>query len=295
MTFQHKSVLLQEVIENLNIRPGGKDIDATLGGGGHTKGIIDRGGVVLGIDTDTDALDSVKQNFQVPITNFQLKVVKGNFKDIKQIAIENGFRKVQGILFDLGVSSHQLDTQERGFSIKHDGPLDMRMDTGQKETAAEILRTYSREALEDIFTRYGEEEHARDVVEVISDTRKKDEIKTTKQLVGIIESVIKRQGKLHPATRIFQALRIEVNQELDAIKQGVRDCFELLDVNGRVVVISFHSLEDRIIKRIFEEEQRLGIGRILNKNLITASDAETKINPRARSAKMRIFEKEATI
>lgn len=291
MTFKHTSVLLQEVIENLHIQPGGKYIDATIGGGGHTREIINRGGIVLGIDTDTDALGYIAENLKFEILNLKLKLVKGNFRDIRRIALENGFEKVQGILFDLGVSSYQLDTKERGFSIKHNGPLDMRMDTGEKLTAAEIVRTYSKDALEDIFTKYGEEEHAGTVVEAILDARKTEEIKTTKQLVDIIESVIKRQGKLHPATRIFQALRIEVNQELEGVKAGIRDSFGLLEAKGRVLVISFHSLEDRIIKRIFGEEQKKGTGKVIGKNLITASNLETENNPRSRSAKMRIFEK----
>lgn len=291
MTFQHKSVLLQEVTDSLNIQPGGKYIDATLGGGGHTQKIIERGGIVLGIDQDQEALDFVSENLKQQISELKLKVVKGNFKEIRQIAGLNGFDRVQGILFDLGVSSYQLDTKERGFSIKYDGPLDMRMDKDEELTAAEVLRTYSKDALEEIFTKYGEEDKAGIAVEAIVDARKIEEIKTTKQLVGIIESVIKRTGKLHPATRIFQALRIEVNQELDAIKIGIRDSFELLDVNGRLVVISFHSLEDRIIKRMFDEEERRSTGKVIGKNLITASEIETNANHRSRSAKMRVFEK----
>lgn len=291
MTFQHTSVLLLDAVESLNILAGGKYIDATLGGGGHTQKIIEQGGIVLGIDQDQEALDFVISNNQYPISNDKLKVKKGNFRDIQKIAAENGFSTVQGILFDLGVSSYQLDTKERGFSIKHDGPLDMRMDTEGILTAAIIVNTYSGDALEQIFTTYGEEDRAREVVRIILDYRKETEIKTTKQLVDIIESVIRRTGKLHPATRIFQALRIEVNQELDSIKQGVHESFELLDTKGRLVVISFHSLEDRIIKRIFDEEEKKGMGKILGKNIITAGESETRKNHRARSAKMRVFER----
>lgn len=291
MTFKHTPVLLQSVIDSLNITPGKKYIDATLGGGGHTRLILEKGGIVLGIDQDEDAIQFVTESLKEPISENKLKVAQGNFRDIKKIAIENGFETVSGILFDLGVSSYQLDTAERGFSIKHNEHLDMRMDRSSELTAYEVVNTYSIEALSDIFMRYGEEDKAVVAAEKIAEQRKIKKIETTGDLIKIIEMVIKRQGMRHPATQIFQAIRIEVNDELKAIKEGLAGGIELLDTNGVLSVISFHSLEDRISKQLFSNWETRKIGTIVTHKPITADAYEMSSNPRARSAKLRVFKK----
>lgn len=283
--FFHKSVLFQETLDLLRVTEGRKYIDATLGGGGHTKGILDKGGVVLGIDQDIEARKFVSES----LGEYQNLVIKeGNFKDIVLLA-QDGFEKVSGILFDLGVSSYQLDT-DRGFSIKRDEKLDMRMDRKQELTAEEIVNTYSVDALADIFMRYGEEEKGMAVAHEIAEERKHARIETTGKLTEVIERVIRRTGKTHPATKIFQALRIEVNDELAALKEGLSGGLSLLTPGGRVVVISFHSLEDRIIKRTFDDWEQKGHGKTITNKPVIAGLDEVRSNPRARSAKLRAFE-----
>ncbi len=285
--FFHKSVLFQEALEGLDIKPGEKYIDATLGGGGHTKGILDAGAIVLGIDQDSKAREFVVSL----LGEYQnLTVKEGNFRDIETIA-EGEFQKVSGILFDLGVSSYQLDTQGRGFSIKRDEKLDMRMNTGQELSAYEVVNTYTQEELSDIFIRYGEEEKGLEVAKKIVEERRKGEITTTGRLVEVIEAVVRRSGKVHPATKIFQALRIEVNDEIRALKEGLSGAISLLVPGGRIAVISFHSLEDRIIKRTFDDWEEKGLGQVVTKKPVTAGLDEVRSNPRARSAKLRIFKK----
>lgn len=283
--FFHKSVLFQETLDLLQVTEGRKYIDATLGGGGHTKGILDKGGVVLGIDQDIEARKFVSES----LGEYQNLVIKeGNFKDIVLLA-QDGFEKVSGILFDLGVSSYQLDT-DRGFSIKRDEKLDMRMDRKQELTAEEIVNTYSVDALADIFMRYGEEEKGMAVAREIAEERKHARIETTGKLTEVIERVIRRTGKTHPATKIFQALRIEVNDELAALKEGLSGGLSLLTPGGRIVVISFHSLEDRIIKRTFDDWEQKGHGKTITNKPVIAGLDEVRSNPRARSAKLRAFE-----
>ena len=292
MTFFHKSVFLQQVIEILRIDAGKRYIDATLGGGGHTRSILERGGLVLGIDQDKDAIQFIQENLKFKIQNSKLKLVRGNFRNIKKIAEENGFNSVSGILFDLGVSSYQLDASGRGFSLRADEPLDMRMDLSSNTTAADILNTYSSDELCELFMRYGEEEDAKVIADAIVAERKKGKIQTTGQLVKIIESVKKRNGKkIAPATKVFQAIRIGVNQELSALEEGILDSFDLLKQGGRLAVISFHSLEDRIIKQTFNTWQNKGLGMALTEKPIVATLDEVRSNPRARSAKMRAFGK----
>lgn len=290
-TFQHTPVLIKEALEYLDIKPGKHYIDATLGGGGHTKQILEQGGIVLGIDQDQDALDHVQKQLSSFIESSQLKIVKGNFKDIRLLAEKNGESHVSGILFDLGVSSYQMDEDTRGFSIKRNGPLDMRMDANSSVTAADIVNTYSEEELIDIFQRFGEEEQARAAAEQIIDKRKIKRIETTGELVSILSPVLQRIGMVHPATKIFQALRIEVNSELTALKLGLQEGLETVDSGGHIVVISFHSLEDRITKRVFTDMAIKGMGNVITKKPITAGNDEVRSNPRARSAKMRVFEK----
>lgn len=290
-TFQHTPVLIKEALEYLDVTPEKQYIDATLGGGGHTEAILEKGGIVLGIDQDQDALDFVKTRLQSYIESSQLKTVKGNFKDIRLLAEQNGESHVSGILFDLGVSSYQMDEDTRGFSIKRNGPLDMRMDANSNITAADIVNTYSEEELVDIFQRFGEEEQARAAAEQIIDKRKIKKIETTGELVSLLSPVLQRVGMVHPATKIFQALRIEVNSELTVLKLGLQEGLETLESGGHMVVISFHSLEDRITKRVFTDMEVKGMGKVITKKPITAGNDEVRSNPRARSAKMRVFKK----
>lgn len=289
--FHHLPVLLKEVIDNLAIKKGQKYIDATLGGGGHTGEIVKRGGIVLGIDQDKEAVEEVRASLQLPISNSQLVTILGNFGEIERIAKENGFGSVSGILFDLGMSSFQIDASGRGFSFLKDEPLDMRM--GDTElTAKEIINTYSQEKLYDIFSKLGEEEFSLPISNNIIERRKVKPIETTGELVSVIEEVVKRRDvRIHPATRVFQALRIAVNSEIDNLKQGLDQSINLLEENGRLLVISFHSGEDRVVKRKFLEFEEKGKGKVINKKPIIASFTEESSNPRSRSAKLRIFEK----
>jgi 16S rRNA (cytosine1402-N4)-methyltransferase len=290
-SYNHIPVLLEEAVDGLAVTAGKKYIDATLGGGGHTSLIIQKGGIVLGIDQDSDAIDFVSQNQESRIKNKELRVVKGNFEDIKKIAKDNGFEKIDGILFDFGVSSYQLDSSGRGFSIRHDEELDMRMDRDVQFSALDIVNKYPKEKLIDIFYRYGEEHNAKEIATEIVEKRRKGEIRTTKELKEICERISHKDEKIHPATRIFQAIRIEVNNEIEVIKKGLNEAIELLRPNGRMVVISFHSLEDRVVKQMFETFKRAGLGTIITKKPLVADALEAESNKRSRSAKMRIFEK----
>ncbi|HSW98052.1 MAG TPA: 16S rRNA (cytosine(1402)-N(4))-methyltransferase RsmH [Candidatus Saccharimonadales bacterium] len=292
MSEYHISVLLHEAIEALIIKQGEKYIDATLGGGGHTAEILERGGKVLGIDADSDAID----NIRLRITNYELKkqltVFRGNFRDISSIAEETGFIQVAGILFDLGVSSYQFDKPEKGFSFQYDAPLDMRMDTNLSVTAADLVNVLNKDELTELFIKYGEEQYAKRIVSAIIDTRKIKRIETTKQLSELIARVYPRgEKKIHPATKVFQALRIAVNDELNSLKEALEETVGLLKPGGRLVVISFHSLEDRIVKNVFLEFSEKNQGQIITKKPIIPSYEEIETNKRSRSAKMRIFEK----
>ncbi len=258
----HVPVLLKEAIDGLDVKPGGKYIDATFGSGGHTAEIGRRGGKVLAIDVDPRAHAAVK----------------GNFRDIEKIAKENGFESVSGILFDLGVSSMQLDTPERGFSYRFSGPLDSRLDQTKGQSARDIVNTYSEGELYEIFTRFGEENDARAIARAIVRARAIDHITTTEGLVKVVG------GSRPVLSRIFQALRIAVNDELGALREGLNGAGKLLINGGRLVVISFHSLEDRIVKQYMRSVN----WKVLTKKPITANADEVKANPRARSAKLRI-------
>lgn len=259
---RHIPVLLKEAVDGLDVKPGGKYIDATFGAGGHCAEIQRRGGMVLAIDVDPEAHAQVT----------------GNFRDIAKIAKESGFENVDGILFDLGVSSMQLDTPERGFSYRFWGPLDLRLDQTKGKSAKDIINTYSEGELYEIFTRLGEENDARTIARAIVRARAIDRITTTERLVKVI-------GESQPVlSRIFQALRIAVNDELGALREGLSGAGRLLKNGGILVVISFHSLEDRIVKQYMRNSD----WRVLTKKPITGSDDEVKGNPRARSAKLRI-------
>jgi 16S rRNA (cytosine1402-N4)-methyltransferase len=292
----HQSVLLQEVLSVLNVHKGGVYIDATLGGGGHTIEILKRGGVVLGIDVDEEALQFVQEKIQKEKEKYKywrrLTLARGNFRDIQKIAIERGFSKVNGIVFDLGVSSYQLETGARGFSFLKEGPLDMRMDNRLTVTASDLVNGLTVWELEKLFRRFGEERYAKQIAKAIGEKRKVAKIATTRQLAGLIEEKIRRRAKdIHPATRVFQALRIAVNDELQSLREGLKTSINLLVESGRVAVISFHSLEDRIVKQIFSEEEQKGRGQVITKKPITPSEKEKMNNPRARSAKLRVFER----
>ncbi len=287
----HTPVLLNEAVEGLSVKSGGLYIDATIGGGGHTEEILRLGGRVLGIDQDIDAISHLEKKFESEIKNGNLMLVMGNFDEIYEIADTEKITNVQGILFDLGVSSHQIDDSGRGFSIRLDEPLDMRMSLDSDLTAKEIVNKWSEDALYEIFLKYGEESRSKVVANAIVQARSEKPIETTADLVNVITKVIPRTGDIHPGTRVFQALRIAVNHELISIRAGLEFGFKLLGEDGRMVVISFHSLEDRIVKLFFKEKEREGLGHILTKKPITSSDDEVRNNRRSRSAKMRVFER----
>ncbi len=286
----HKSVLLTEAIDALQIKRGEQYIDATLGGGGHTETILTLGGRVLGIDVDQEAISYVEEKLKNK--NEKLKIVRGNFRNIDQIAKGSEFGSVAGILFDLGVSSHQFDTSERGFSFRQDAPLDMRMDTSLGVTAKDILLASPKTELMRIFTEYGEERFAGRIADGIVRRRKIKPIEKTKELEALIRSVVpKGTDSINPATRVFQALRISVNMELDSLSDALPKAYSLLKTKGRIVVISFHSLEDRIVKHTFIDWEKKKKGNIITAKPIVPTESEIKENVRSRSAKMRVFEK----
>lgn len=310
MEFSHKSVLAQECMEGLRIRPQGIYMDATTGGGGHSLGIVQRlgeGGRLICIDRDDDALQAAGKRLE-PYRE-KITFVKSNFSDIAAVAKDLGISQVDGILFDLGVSSYQLDAMERGFSYMNDAPLDMRMDRSQSFTAGDVVNGYSQEELKRILWDYGEERYSGRIAAAICRRREEKPIQSTVELAEIIRGAMPSQAlreKQHPAKRSFQAIRIEVNGELRAVEQAVQDSVDLLAPGGRLAVISFHSLEDRIVKNIFAQQAKGCIcppefpvcvcGRkprlkLVHRGVITAGEEELRENPRARSAKLRVAEK----
>lgn len=296
----HKSVLLKETIDYLQVEKGKKYIDATLGGGGHGSEIIKKGGVVLGIDCDQEAIPYLRRKWKLEarswnIAEKNLTLIWGNFKNIDEIARLHNFGKVSGILFDLGVSSHQLEMTERGFSFQKDSVLDMRMDKSLKVTAADLINGLTKEELNELFTKLAQENLSWAISNRLVRARKIKPVKTTRQLASLIEDVYRRHGmkrsRINPATRVFQALRIVVNDELNNLREALPQAASLLDWQGRLVVISFHSLEDRIVKNFYQEQERMGNFQILTQKPVVPSLVEIKENPRARSAKMRVLEK----
>ncbi|MDP2637873.1 MAG: 16S rRNA (cytosine(1402)-N(4))-methyltransferase RsmH [Candidatus Levybacteria bacterium] len=300
MSNYHKSVLLQKTIDGLRVKKDGKYIDATLGGGGHTKQILELGGVVLGIDADQDSIDHVRElkikNSKLKIWE-RLRIIRGNFRDIDKIAHSNSFNNIAGIIFDLGVSSHQIDSSRRGFSFQSEGPLDMRMDQELGVTARDLIKILTKEELCEIFTKYGEESRAWIISDAIVKARNIKPIETTGELARVIENGLKRKGMsagFSPASqskKVFQALRIIVNDELNAIGEALPKAVDLLEENGRLCVISFHSLEDRIVKNKFIEFEEKSLGEIITEKPMVPSEKEIEENNRARSAKLRIFER----
>lgn len=284
MSIFHESALLHEVVDALNIKSGETYVDATLGGGGHTRGILDRGGKVIGIDLDEEALNFVRST----IKSKDLVLKQGNFVNLDQILEKQGIKEVSGIVFDLGVSSHQLDSSERGFSFRKNSPLDMRMSLDIKVTAGDLVNGLNEGELYELFTKYGEERNARRISRAVVRSRFEEEITITKNLAGIIERVVGNKEKIHPATRVFLALRIAVNDELNNLEKVLPKAASLLKKNGRLVVISFHSLEDRLVKNFIRSESSLAG---VNKKPIVPKEEEIKRNSRVRSAKLRIAEK----
>lgn len=306
--FQHKPVLLQECIDFLNIKKDGIYVDGTLGGAGHSSKILEKlsdKGLLIGIDRDLEALNVAKTRLQ---KYSNVKFVHDNHDHIKEILQELEIPKVDGILLDLGVSSYQIDEKTRGFSYLEDNELDMRMDQTQTLTAKQVVNEYTKEELTRILYEYGEERYSAKIVNHICEYRKNKTIDTTKELVEIIDKSIpgfaKKEG--HPAKRTFQAIRIEVNNEIAPLYQTVRDCIDCLKENGRLCILTFHSLEDRAVKQVYiEAEGRctcpsdlpycvcgyVSLGKVINKKPIMASFEEQKENSRAKSAKLRVFER----
>ena len=293
----HKSVLLDEVLELLQVKSKEKYIDATLGGGGHALGILKSGGIVLGIDQDKEALEHVALKLKDKIETRDLTLAKGNFRDIDKIAHLNNFGKVKGILYDLGVSSHQIDEPKRGFSFLKDGPLDMRMDSESPVTAEVLVNLLKKEDLIKIFSEFGQERRSFAIANAIVKKRKEKAIKTTGGLSKIIESVYGFRGEVSNFNkneinkRVFQALRIAVNNELENLNESLIKAVGLLQSGGRLAVISFHSLEDISTKKVFENLERENMGKIITLKPIEATEEEKSENSRSRSAKLRVFEK----
>ena len=310
MEFEHVPVLFEECMEHLNIKPDGIYADGTLGGGGHAFGIgqqLSEKGLLIGIDRDRDALEAAGERL-APLQCRKI-LVQSTYAEIKDVLAENGVPGIDGAILDIGVSSFQLDNSERGFSYMQDAPLDMRMNQSDSFTASDVVNGYSRQQLADIIKNYGEERWASRIADFIVKARKNQKIETTWQLVDIIKAAIpasaRREGP-HPAKRTFQAIRIEVNGELDQLEKAVDEFCDVLNPGGRLCIITFHSLEDRIVKQAFQ--RRLNpcpcppefpvcvCGKVpdvvkVTGKPITADEQELEQNPRARSAKLRVIEK----
>ena len=310
INFSHRSVLLDECIEALNIKPDGIYVDGTAGGGGHSLEIAKKltaGGRLIAIDRDDAAIAAASERLKSYAD--RVTFVRNNFSSIKESCLELGVDRIDGVLLDLGVSSHQLDTVERGFTHNSDAPLDMRMDRRGDLDAYTVVNTYSADQLKKVIYNYGEERFAPKIAAAIARYREKEPIKTTGQLVDIIKSAIPpsaREGGHHPAKRTFQAIRIEVNGELDAIEPTIRGATDILAPEGRIAIITFHSLEDRIVKQTYADlasgcncPRDLPVcvcGRkprvnVLTRKPILPSEVELEENPRSRSAKLRVAEK----
>ncbi|MDD3137355.1 MAG: 16S rRNA (cytosine(1402)-N(4))-methyltransferase RsmH [Lachnospiraceae bacterium] len=310
MAFDHTSVLLEETIKGLNIKPDGIYVDGTLGGGGHALEVckhLSSKGSFIGIDQDAAAIEAASQR----LSDFgeRVTIIRSNYCDMKSQLQQIGIDKVDGIVLDLGVSSYQLDTAERGFSYRVDVPLDMRMDTRQEMTARDIVNDYPEMELYRIIRDYGEDKFAKNIAKHIVINREKEPIETTGQLIEIIRHAIpmkiqKTTG--HPAKRTFQAIRIELNRELEVLRETLDDMIDLLNENGRICIITFHSLEDRIVKVNFRKNEnpctcprefpvcicgKVSKGRVITRKPILPGVEELEVNSRSKSAKLRIFER----
>ncbi|OGO19475.1 MAG: 16S rRNA (cytosine(1402)-N(4))-methyltransferase [Chloroflexi bacterium RBG_16_50_9] len=300
----HTPVLLSETLRALAVQSGGRYIDCTLGGGGHAKVILEHsspGGQLLGIDADPKAIEIARQKLEAFKNSILL--INDNYANLEAICIKYDFFPVHGILFDLGLSSLQINGNDRGFSFQHDAPLDMRFNPKQEITAADIINRTPEEGLADLIKTYSEESYSQRIASYIVRERP---INSTRQLAQLIEKAIGRRGRLHPATRTFQALRIAVNHELEYLERSLKQAIDLLGFEGRLVVISYHSLEDRIVKRFMQREAsgcicppttptcvcgHTPVLRIINKRVIIPSAEEIRHNPRSRSAKLRAAER----
>ncbi len=290
----HKSVLLTELIEGLALKEGDVVVDATVNGGGHAEAVgksIGAGGVIIGIDLDTDALERAKKRLEG--ISSRVILVQGNFRDMKDILLKNNSTEVNAVIFDFGLSSDQLDNSGRGFSFQRDEPLLMTFEKGSTQTAADIVNTAPESELADIIYRYGEERGSRRIARAIVEARRDERILTSGRLAAVVAVAVRHRGKIHPATKTFQALRIATNDELSSIEEGLEAAKGALRVHGRIGAISFHSLEDRVVKRAFRAWEQAGSGKVMNKKPIIAGLEEAKENPRARSARLRFFEKQA--
>jgi 16S rRNA (cytosine1402-N4)-methyltransferase len=289
----HQPVLAREVIGYLAPAPGETFVDATVGGAGHAIEIakrIGRDGRLIGIDRDEPAVEQAKIKLQN--CECSASIVRGNFENLRGILEKLNVALIDGLLLDLGVSSMQLETGERGFSFLHDGPLDMRMDMEIGQPAGHYLKHLSEKSLTSILQEYGEERHARKIARAIVEARRRQPLATTSNLVNVIlRAVPRRPGRIHPATRVFQALRILVNRELECLQNVLKDVERVMRPGARIAVISFHSLEDRIVKNAFRDKATAGVFEILTRKPVTASDEEMRDNPRSRSAKLRAAKK----
>jgi len=310
MNFKHVSVLLEECIDNLKIKEDGIYVDGTLGGAGHSSEIaryLGESGLLIGIDQDENAIKAASEKLSSVMD--RVKLVRDNFSNVSNVLEELEIEGFDGLLLDLGVSSHQLDEAERGFSYMNDAPLDMRMDNRNPLTARDVVNTYSEKDLEDIIKSYGEDNWAKRIAQFIVEFRKEEEIVTTHQLVDIIKKAVPKGARIdgpHPAKRTFQAIRIEVNEELDIIKSTIESAVQKLNIGGRICVITFHSLEDRIVKNAFRnlsnpctcpiefpycQCNKKPMVKIITRKPILPTDEELEVNPRSRSAKLRVIEK----
>ena len=310
MEFQHKSILLNECMEGLSIKEDGIYVDGTLGGGGHSFHILERlgeRGRLIGIDQDEDAIKAATKRLEA-FAN-KVTIVRDNYEHFQTILFTLSIPKVDGILLDLGVSSYQFDEADRGFSYRFDAPLDMRMDRRQDFTAKDLINNYSEQELYRIIRDYGEDKFARNIAKHIVKEREKKPIETTFELSEIISHAIPMKMRVqggHPAKKTFQAVRIALNRELEVLEESIEGMIKALKPEGRLCIISFHSLEDRIVKKAFRTAEdpcicpkdfpictcgRKSLGRVISKKAIIPSDLEMEENPRARSAKLRIFER----
>ena len=312
MEFSHKSVLLKETIEGLHIKEDGTYVDGTLGGGGHAFYVCERlsgKGRFIGIDQDAAAIEAAGIRLLPYQNHIQIDIIRDNYQKIPQVLKELGISGVDGIVLDLGVSSYQLDTPERGFTYRVDAPLDMRMDQRQEKTAKDIINEYPEAELYRVIRDYGEERFAKNIARHICEARKNKVIETTGELNDIIKAAIPiraRSAGGHPSKRTFQAVRIELNQELTILEQSIDQMIDLLNPRGRICIITFHSLEDRIVKRIFRTNEnpctcppdfpkcvcgKVSKGKVITRKPILPSEQELEDNKRSKSAKLRIFEK----
>lgn len=311
MIFEHKSVLLEETVDSLNIKPDGIYVDGTLGGGGHASEVCKRlgeHGRLIGIDQDQDAIMAAGERLKE--FGDKVTIVRSNYEQIKDVLTELGIEKVDGIYLDLGVSSYQLDTADRGFTYREDdAPLDMRMDQRKTETAADIVNEYDEMELYRIIRDYGEDKFAKNIAKHIVRAREAKRIETTGELIEIIKAAIPAKVRAvggHPAKRTFQAIRIELNHELDVLNNSIDTMIDLLNPEGRLSIITFHSLEDRIVKNRFKDNEnpcicpshfpvcvcgRKSKGKVITRKPIIPSDEEIEMNKRSKSSKLRVFER----